>query len=134
MTMNDLFEFLAHCGVTAISLWLASLIFHGVKFTSTASLSYSSVLLGIANALIKPVVIWLTIPLTLITFGFFLLVINALMMLLVSSLVSGFKVSGFWTAFFASIFIAVLSFGAGLFIFQTAGDPIEMPAHHRLVI
>ena len=133
--MNDLFGFLAHCGVTAFSLWLASLIFHGVKFTDKASLSYSAILLGIANALIKPVVIMLTIPLTLITFGFFLLVINALMMLLVSSLVSGFKVSGFWTAFFASIFITVLSFLAGLFIFQTGSDPIVLPdLHHRLII
>jgi putative membrane protein len=132
--MNNIFEFLAHCGITAISLWIASLIFHGIKFTNKVSLSYSAVLLGIANAIIKPVVILLTIPLTLISFGFFLLVINALMMLLVSTLVPGFKISGFWTAFFASIFITVLSFFAGIFIFQTAGHPIEMPAQHRLII
>ena len=133
--MNDLFEFLAHCGVTAISLWLASVIFHGLKFSSASSLTYSAVLLGIANALIRPVVIWLTMPLTFITFGFFLLVINALMILLVSSLVPGFKISGFWTAFFASIFITILSFIAGLFIFQTGGDPIVMPdMSHRLII
>jgi putative membrane protein len=133
--MNNLFEFLAHCGITAIALWIASLIFHGIKFTDKSSLIYSALLLGIANAIIKPVVILLTIPLTLITFGFFLLVINALMMLLVSSLIPGFKISGFWTAFFASIFITLLSFIAGLFIFQTSGDPIVMPEmHHRLVI
>jgi putative membrane protein len=132
--MNNIFEFLAHCGITAISLWIASLIFHGIKFTDKASLSYSAVLLGVANAIIKPVVILLTIPLTLISFGFFLLVINALMMLLVSSVVPGFKISGFWTAFFASIFITALSFFAGVFIFQTGGHPIEMPAQHRLII
>lgn len=133
--MNDLFEFLAHCGITAIALWLASLIFHGVKFTDKVSLFYSAVLLGMANAIIKPIVILLTIPLTVITFGFFLLVINALMMLLVSSLIPGFKVSGFWTAFFASIFITALSFIAGLFIFETGGYPIVMPEmHQRLII
>jgi putative membrane protein len=56
------------------------------------------------------------------------------MMLLVSTLVSGFKVSGFWTAFFASIFIAVLSFFVGLFIFQTGGNPIVIPTHQTIFI
>ncbi|MDP2806317.1 MAG: phage holin family protein [Gallionellaceae bacterium] len=133
--MNDLFEFLAHCGVTAFSLWVATTVFKGLKFTNTSSLISSALLLGLANAIIKPVVILLTIPLTLISFGFFLLVINALMILMVSSLVTGFKVSGFWTAFFLSIFITVLSFFAGLFIFHTGGAPIPMPAsQHRLII
>lgn len=94
----------------------------------------SALLLGFANAVIRPVVILLTIPLTLITFGFFLLVINALMMLLVSSLVPGFKVSGFWTAFFASIFIAVLSFIVGLFVFQSGENPIVIPTHKGVYI
>jgi putative membrane protein len=132
--MTGLAEFLLHCGITAVSLWVASLIFHGVSFTSKSSLIYAALFLGIANAVIRPIVIFLTIPLTLITFGFFLLVINALMMLLVSSLVPGFKVAGFWTAFFASIFITLLSFFAGLFIFQSGPDPIIMPAHHGLII
>jgi putative membrane protein len=89
-------------------------------------------LLGLANAILRPVVIWLTIPLTIFTFGFFLLVINAFMMLLVSSIVPGFKISGFWTAFFASIFIAVLSFCVGLFIFQSSDNPIAVPSRHGL--
>jgi putative membrane protein len=65
--------------------------------------------LGFANAVIRPVFILFTLPLTLVTFGFFLLVINALMMLLVAAIVPGFKVSGFWTAFFASLFVSALS-------------------------
>jgi putative membrane protein len=132
--MNNIIEFLAHWGVTALSLWVAGFIFHGISFSSKKSLFVSALLLGLANAVIRPVVILLTIPLTLITFGFFLLVINALMMLLVSSIVPGFKVSGFWTAFFASIFIAVLSFFVGLFIFQTGNNPIIIPAHQGLII
>jgi len=51
--------------------------------------------------------------LTLVTLGFFLLVINALMLLLVAKVVSGFKISGFWTAFFASLFISILSMALG---------------------
>jgi putative membrane protein len=131
---NSIFEFLTHWGITALSLWVAGFIFHGIKFSNNRSLFISALLLGLANAIIRPVVILLTIPLTIFTFGFFLLVINALMMLLVSSVVSGFKLSGFWTAFFASIFIAVLSFFVGLFIFQAGDNPIVMPAHHGMII
>jgi putative membrane protein len=131
---NNIIEFLAHWGITALSLWVAGLIFHGISFSNKQSLFISALLLGLANAIIRPVVILLTIPLTIFTFGFFLLVINALMMLLVSSVVSGFKVSGFWTAFFASIFIAVLSFFVGLFIFQTSDNPIVIPTHQGMFI
>ena len=132
--MNNLMEFLVHWGITALSLWVASILFHGISFSNKQSLLLSALLLGFANAVIRPVVILLTIPLTLISFGFFLLVINALMMLLVSSLVPGFKVSGFWTAFFASIFIAILSFFVGLFIFQAGDHPIIIPAHKGIYI
>jgi putative membrane protein len=131
---NNLIEFLAHWGITALSLWVAGFIFHGISFADKKSLLISALLLGLANAIIRPVVILLTIPLTIFTFGFFLLVINALMMLLVSSVVSGFKVSGFWTAFFASIFIAVLSFFVGLFIFQSGDNPIVIPTHQGLTV
>ena len=127
-------EFLAHWGITALSLWAAGFIFHGISFSNNKSLFISALLLGLANAIIRPVVILLTIPLTIFTFGLFLLVINALMMLLVSSIVPGFKVSGFWTAFFASIFIAVLSFFVGLFIFQTGDNPIVIPSNHAVII
>jgi len=62
-----------------------------------------------AEAVVRPILIVLTFPLTIITLGLFLLVINALMLMLVSALVKGFKVNGFWTALFASLFIAILS-------------------------
>jgi putative membrane protein len=130
--MDGIIEFLLHWGITALSLWIASFLFHGISFSNKQSLLISALLLGLANAILRPVVIWLTIPLTIFTFGFFLLVINAFMMLLVSSIVPGFKISGFWTAFFASIFIAVLSFCVGLFIFQSSDNPIAVPSHHGL--
>jgi putative membrane protein len=132
--MNGLTEFLAHWAITALCLWVAGYIFKGISFANNKSLLISALLLGFANAVIRPIVILLTIPLTLITFGLFLLVINALMMQLVSWIVPGFKVSGFWTAFFASIFIAVLSFFVGLFIFQSGDNPIIIPGHQGVVI
>jgi len=132
--MNNLMEFLVHWSITALSLWVVSFLFHGISFSSKQSLLVSALLLGFANAIVRPIVIVLTIPLTLITFGFFLLVINALMMLLVSSIVPGFKISGFWTAFFASIFMAVLSFFVGLFIFQAGDNPVTLPVHERVYL
>ena len=126
--MENLPPFLLHWGITALSLWAASLLFKGLKFDNAPSLIISALLLGFANAIIKPLLFVLTLPLTLLTFGFFVLVINALMILLVARLVKGFKVSGFWTAFFASIFISLLSVVIGAFV--TAGTPeteIRMP-------
>src|SRR5690242_13656663 len=111
--LDNMMAFLAHWGVTSLSLWVASLMFHGISFSSKKSLLISALLLGLVNAVVKPVIIILTIPLTLITFGFFLLVINALMMMLVSALVPGFRISGFWTAFFASIIVTVVSLFIG---------------------
>lgn len=114
--LDNLMPFLLHWGVMSLSLWAASYVFSGIRFVDTPSLIISALLLGFANAIVKPLLVILTLPLTLVTLGFFLLVINALMLLLVSSLVRGFTISGFWTAFFASIFIAVLSFLIGVFV------------------
>lgn len=124
----ELTPFLLHWAITALTLWVASRLFKGIEFTNTSSLVISALLLGLANALVKPLLIVLTLPLTLLTFGLFLLVINALMILLVSGLVRGFKVSGFWTAFFASIFISLLSTLIGSLL--GGSDPattIQMP-------
>ena len=125
--LDNITAFLAHWGITSLSLWVASFIFHGISFTNKKSLFISALLLGLANAVIRPVVIILTIPLTLVTFGFFLLVINALMMLLVSALVPGFRISGFWTAFFASIVVTILSLFVGMLIFQSEDRLLNMP-------
>lgn len=126
--LNHLTPFLLHWAITALSLWVASLVFKGLRFDSSATLIVSALLLGFANAIIKPILIVLTLPLTLLTFGLFVLVINALMLMLVAKLVRGFQVYSFWTAFFAGVFISVLSIGVGALI--TDGSPettIPMP-------
>jgi putative membrane protein len=69
----------------------------------------AALLLGIVNAIIRPILILLTLPLTLMTFGLFLLVINGLMLWLVAALVGGFHVNGFWGAVFGSILISLVS-------------------------
>lgn len=126
--LENLMPFLLHWGITALSLWVASHIFRGLKFDDASSLIVSALLLGFANAIIKPLLIVLTLPLTLLTFGLFVLVINALMILLVAWLVKGFKVSSFWTAFFASMFISVLSIVIGSFFNGgSSATNIQMP-------
>jgi putative membrane protein len=113
---DNLMPFLLHWGVTSLALWVASHVFSGIRFADTSSLIVSALLLGLANAVVRPLLILLTLPLTLVTLGAFLLVINAVVLMLVSSLVRGFTISGFWTAFFASMFIAVLSLLIGVFL------------------
>jgi putative membrane protein len=120
--LANLTPFLLHWAITATSLWVASHLFKGLHFGSTSALLVSALLLGLANAVVKPLLIFLTLPLTLLSFGLFLLVINALVLLLVAKLVDGFRLNGFWTAFWASIFIALLSWVLGSFVLGGTPD------------
>ena len=107
--LANLTGFLIQWGITAVSLWVASLLFNGIRFADKSSLIVSALLLGFVNAVLWPILVVLTLPLTFLSLGFFLLVINALLLLLVAKLVRGFTISGFWTAFFASLFISIFS-------------------------
>jgi putative membrane protein len=107
--MGNLTLFLVQWGLTSLSLWVASYIFSGLRFADGSSLVIGALVLGFANAVVKPLLILFTLPLTVVTMGLFLLVINALVLMLVSALVSGFTISSFWTALFASIFISLFS-------------------------
>ena len=101
--------FLLRAIVSGIGLWLASQIVPGVEFRSTESLIAAALLLGIVNAFVRPVLVILTFPITLLTLGLFLIVINALMIELVAWLLKGFVVAGFWPAFFAAIIVSLTS-------------------------
>jgi putative membrane protein len=122
--------FFIHWGITALSLWVASKVFTGLAFEDTSALWVSALLLGFANAAVRPVLILLTFPLTLLSLGLFMLVINAMMIMLVSVLVRGFKVSSFGTAFFASIFISLLGMFLGSMFSSAPGHTgiIRLPS------
>ncbi|HVZ46070.1 MAG TPA: phage holin family protein [Ramlibacter sp.] len=133
--MANALTFLLHWAITAFALWLASLLFKGLRFRDTPSLVISALLLGLANAIVRPVLIVLTLPITFVTFGLFLLVINAVMLLLVAKLVRGFTVSGFWTALFASLFVSVVSLVLGALIGRAnPGQEIELPSGAKWVL
>jgi putative membrane protein len=121
--------FFLHWGITSLSLWVASRLFVGIRFASVSDLVVAALMLSMVNSVLRPVLILLTLPLTLLSFGLFLLVINALMLMLVSALVRGFHVSGFGTAFFASIFISLLSLFVQGFVLSdgSSHDIIRLP-------
>jgi putative membrane protein len=101
--------FLIRAVVVGIGLWLASKIISGIGFDSTGTLIAAALLLGIVNAFVRPVIVILTLPITLLTLGLFLLVINALMIMLVANFLPGFIVAGFWPAIGAAIVVSVTS-------------------------
>jgi putative membrane protein len=104
--------FLLRAAISALGLWVASEIFEGLKFESTSKLIVAAILLGIVNAFVRPLAFILTLPLTVLTLGFFLLVLNAGMVSLVAWLVPGFEISGFWTAVGAALIVSLVSWAA----------------------
>ena len=80
-----------------------------IRVDSVTSALVAAFLLGIVNVIVRPILVFLTLPLTILTLGLFLLVINGLMLWLVSAVVNGFYVNGFWGALFGSILISIVS-------------------------
>ncbi len=108
--------FVLRAVVAALGLWLATSWVRGVRIDSAATLLLAGLLLGVINAVVRPVVILLTLPLTLLTLGLFLLVVNALMLGLTALLLPGFHLSGFAAAFFAALIVSVTGWFASWLI------------------
>jgi len=90
-----------------LSILIVSYLLEGVKVEDFSSALMAAALLGILNSLVRPLLILLTLPINLITFGIFIFIINAILLMLVSHVITGFHVAGFWTAVFGSILISV---------------------------
>jgi len=115
--------FLQRWLVTAAGVLIASQIIPGIHADSLMTLLAASLLLGIFNAFLRPVMMILTLPLLLVTLGLFTLVINALLLLFVAKLVGPFHVAGFWSAFFGGLVISIVSFIANGMIGQKVKRP-----------
>ena len=107
---------IARIVVVGIGLWVASVIVPGVHVRDLETLILAALLLGVANAVVRPIVILVTLPLTLITLGLFVLVINAAMFGLVSVFLHGFVVHGFFAAFWGALVVSVVGWFASIFI------------------
>lgn len=114
--MQPIVRFLLFWGLNTLVLWVASEVFASVRFDSWSALVVSGLLFGIAHAVLKPALVVLTLPITVVTLGLFLLVINALLLLLVAWLVPGFHAPDFWPAVLVGLFISVFSFILNLLI------------------
>lgn len=101
--------FVLRIAMVALGLWLATRIFTGLHFDSAGTLLAAALLLGLINAVIRPIAVILTLPLTLVTLGLFLPVINAAMLGLAALLLPGFQIGSFWTAVGASLVVSVTS-------------------------
>ena len=111
---------------------VASSVIHGIRYDTVAALIGASLLLGIFNAFIRPFLLILSAPLILLTLGFFILVLNGLMLLVVPSVVIGFHVDGFWSAFWGAIVISIVSWLLSAFFRGTDGR-VHVLTHHTQI-
>ena len=117
---NVLLRFLVFWGLNVLVLWVASELFSSIQFSSTSTMLVSGLLFGVAHAVLKPILIVLTLPVTVLTLGLFLIVINALILLFVAWIVPGFHVAGFWQAVLVALCISVFSFILNLLLAKAA--------------
>lgn len=102
--------------ITAFGLWIADLLLAGIRFDGAGSLFLAAALLGVVNAIVRPIVILLTLPVTLLTLGLFLLVINGGMILLVAWIMPTFHVAGLSSAIPASIIVGLTAWVANSYV------------------
>ena len=108
--------FLARMLITALGLWLASAVVPSMRFDGLATLLVAALLFGGVNAVIRPIAILFTLPITVLTLGLFLLVVNAAMLGLVAALLSGFSLGGFGAALVGSIIVSLTSWVASWYV------------------
>jgi putative membrane protein len=108
--------FLLRAVITAIGLWLASVWVPAVHIDSTGTLILAAIVLGIVNAIVRPIAFILTLPITILTLGLFLLVLNAAMVWLVARIIPGFHAPWFMPAFLTAIIVWLVSWIASWFI------------------
>lgn len=98
---------------TALGLWAATRLVPGIAIEGWSSFLLAALLLGVVNAVVRPVLVLLTLPVTLLSFGLFLLVVNGLMLALVAALMPAFSVSGLGAAVLGAVVVSVTSWLAG---------------------
>ena len=102
--------------ITALGLWVADRLLHGITITGTGALIISALLLGIVNAVIRPIILILTLPLTVVTLGFFVFIVNGISLAIAAALVPGFDVQGLWSATIGAVIVGITGWAASAFI------------------
>jgi len=109
--MGFLFNWL----VSGLAIVIAAYLLPGIRLTGFFAALVTALVLGLINAVIKPVLLLLTLPINILTLGLFTLVINALLILLTARIVPGFQVDGFWWAVAFSVVLTLVNFGLSIF-------------------
>ena len=104
-----MFEFIGHILVTAALLFVVGRIISGIEVRDARSALLGALVLGLANALVRPLLVLLTFPLTILTLGLFLIVVNSVMLMLAAAFVDGFEIKGFRSALMGSVLLTVLN-------------------------
>jgi len=107
--MTSMTEFLAHLIVSAAMLLLVASAVRGIRLEGPIAALLAALVLGLVNALLRPIAVILTLPLTVVTFGLFLLLVNAAMFRLAAALVPGFRVNGWIPAIIGSLLLTLLN-------------------------
>lgn len=110
--------FFVRLAITSVGLWVASSLVSGIRIDDTATLVLGALLLGVVNAVIRPIAVILTLPITLLSLGLFLWVINAGMIGLVAWLLEGFHVAGFGSALLGALLVSLTGWIGNGFIGQ----------------
>jgi putative membrane protein len=108
--------FAIRLAITALGLWLAARVVPGIEIGGNATLLAAALLLGIVNAVVRPLAVLFTLPITVLTLGLFLLVVNAGMFGLVAALLDDFHVSGFGAALLGSLVVSLTSWLASWYV------------------
>ena len=105
--------------VSAVALYLTAQIVRGIEVHGIAPLLFAAITIGILNAIVRPVILLLTLPLSVLTLGLFVLVVNAGMLWLAAEVVKGFEVHGFWSALGGWLLMSFFTFAINLLIGET---------------
>ena len=108
--------FLIHTIVLAVAIWVTAQLVSGVRIESWVSLAGAAVVLGVVNAIVRPVLLILTLPITVLTLGLFYLVVNGLAFGLAAALVPGFQIASWTAAILGALLTSVISWFVGIFV------------------
>lgn len=109
--------------INAAALLALPYLMHSVTVSDFGTALIAALVLGLVNTLIRPVLVLLTLPVTLVSMGLFILVINAFLFWLVAQVIDGFHVAGFWSAFLAAILYSIISWALSTLILKNDGNP-----------
>lgn len=102
-------EFIIMMLINSVTLVIVAKLFKGIKVNGWKPLLLSALVIGIINALIKPIILLLTLPINILTFGLLTLFINGLLFYAVSILIKGFNIKSYWDAFFGALIFSIIS-------------------------